>query len=217
MFSLINEDINEYCENHSTACGDLLYRLWRETNLKVMNPRMAAGEMQGRFLTMIARMVCPRKVIEIGSFTGYSTICLAAGMPKRSCLDTIEKNEELQEMCSRYIQEFIVQNMSNQMITLYVGDALEIIPNLDNAYDLAFIDGDKEEYDQYYELLLPKMLKRGFILVDNVLWNGKVSDESQNDKDTVAIRAFNDKIQQDPRVNNILLPFRDGMMLIEKL
>jgi predicted O-methyltransferase YrrM len=215
VFDLIAENIEDYCKVHTSDPDVLLYQLWRETHLKTMNPRMASGKLQGMFLTFIAKMMQPQKVLEIGTFTGYSTLSFAAGMPASGHIDTIESNAELEDFILKYFQH----SPCPENITLHIGNALNIIPQLAASdYDLAFIDADKEEYAACYELILPKMRKGGIILADNVLWNTKVVEEvAHNDKDTKAIVAFNKKVQIDPRVRNMLLPFRDGMMLIEKL
>jgi predicted O-methyltransferase YrrM len=215
VFDLLAENIETYCEAHTTEPDALFYQLWRETHLKMMNPRMASGKLQGMFLTFIAKMMRPQKVLEIGTFTGYSTLSLAAGMPATGHIDTIESDAELEDFILKYFQQFPY----TQNITLHIGNALDIIPQLPTSnYDLAFIDADKEEYDAYYELLLPKMRKGGIMLADNVLWSTKVIEKvARNDKDTKALIAFNEKVQADPRVCNMLLPFRDGIMLIEKL
>jgi len=215
MVDLIAENIENYCKNHTSEPEDLFYNLWRETHLKMMNPRMASGKWQGMLLTFIAKMIKPQKVLEIGTFTGYSALSIAAGMPPTGHIDTIESNMELEDFILKYFK----QSAYTQNITLYMGNALDIIPKLKiNDYDLAFIDADKEEYDAYYELILPKMRQGSIIIADNVLWNAKVvAPIAHNDKDTKSIVAFNKKVQTDPRVRNILLPFRDGIMLIEKL
>jgi predicted O-methyltransferase YrrM len=215
VFNLISEPVEAYCEAHTSEPDVLFYRLWRETHLKMMNPRMASGKLQGMLLTFIAKMMKPQKVLEIGTFTGYSALSIAAGMPANGHIDTIELDVELEDFIMKYVQ----QSPYNQNITLHIGHAFEIIPQLTtNDYDLAFLDADKEEYDTCYELILPKMRKGAIMLVDNVLWNAKVIAEvAHNDKDTKALVAFNEKVQADTRVRNMLLPFRDGMMLIEKL
>jgi predicted O-methyltransferase YrrM len=215
VFDLIAENIETYCEAHTTEPDALFYRLWRETHLKIMNPRMASGKLQGMFLTFIAKMMQPQKVLEIGTFTGYSALSFAAGMPATGHIDTIESDAELEDFILKYFQ----QSPYTRNITLHVGNALDVIPQLPTTdYDLAFIDADKKEYDACYELLLPKMRKGAIILADNVLWNTKVVEKvTRNDKDTKALITFNEKVQADLRVRNMLLPFRDGIMLIEKL
>ena len=214
MHAEITQEIEEYCEAHSTPELELLYRLNRETNLKVMNPRMLSGHIQGMFLTSLVRMMQPKAVLEIGTYTGYATLCMAEGLPDDGIIDTIEVDVELEDMIRRYF----LQSSNEEKINLHIGDAVEVIPTLDKTYDLVFMDADKEEYIRYYELVLPKVRKGGYILADNVLWSGKVLQEVKSgDKDTPAIRQFNDYVLQDERVRNFLLPLRDGIMVIEKL
>jgi predicted O-methyltransferase YrrM len=175
---------------------------------------MISGKLQGAFLTFIAKMIKPENVLEIGTFTGYSTICLAEGLPQTGKIDTIEVDMELEDIIRKYVSKSGYENQIN----LLLGNALEIIPNLNKSWDLVFVDADKKDYLAYYKLILPQMKKGAVMLVDNVLWSGKVlNDVPENDKDTKAIMAFNDYVQQDANVKNMILPFRDGMMLIEKL
>ena len=214
MHAEITQELEEYCEAHSTPEPELLYRLNRETNLKVMNPRMLSGHIQGMFLTSLVRMIQPKNVLEIGTYTGYATLCMADGLPDDGTIDTIEVDVELEDM----IRKYFLQSSNKEKINLHIGDAVEVIPTLDKTYDLVFMDADKEEYIRYYELVLPKVRKGGYILADNVLWSGKVLQEVKSgDKDTPAIRQFNDYVLQDERVRNFLLPLRDGIMVIEKL
>ena len=214
MFELIDNEIEEYCEAHTSPESEMMHRLYRETNLKVMNPRMLSGHLQGAFLAFISRMLRPRNILEIGTYTGYSALCLAEGLVTDGRLDTIEIDEELEDMILKYFQQSPLQNKIN----LIIGDALKIIPTLDVSYDLVFIDAEKQDYLSYYQMILPKVRKGGIILVDNVLWNEKVVREvKEKDKDTKAIMNFNDFVQKDPAVKNMMLPFRDGILLIEKL
>ena len=214
MHAEITQELEEYCEAHSTPEPELLYRLNRETNLKVMNPRMLSGHIQGMFLTSLVRMMQPKAVLEIGTYTGYATLCMADGLPDDGFIDTIEVDVELEDLIRKYFS----QSSNKEKINLHIGDAVEVIPTLDKIYDLVFMDADKEEYIRYYELVLPKVRKGGYILADNVLWSGKVLQEVKSgDKDTPAIRQFNDYVLQDERVRNFLLPLRDGIMVIEKL
>ena len=214
MHAEITQELEEYCEAHSTPEPELLYRLNRETNLKVMNPRMLSGHIQGMFLTSLVRMMQPKAVLEIGTYTGYATLCMSDGLPDDGIIDTIEVDVELEDM----IRKYFLQSSNKEKINLHIGDAVEVIPTLDKTYDLVFMDADKEEYIRYYELVLPKVRKGGYILADNVLWSGKVLQEVKSgDKDTPAIRQFNDYVLQDERVRNFLLPLRDGIMVIEKL
>lgn len=213
-FELIDQDIEAYCEQHTTPESDLLYRLNRQTHLETINPRMLSGQLQGNFLTFIAKMLRPKHVLEIGTFTGYSALCLAEGLTEDGELHTIENNIEFEDR----IREYVGQSPLCDRIILHIGDAKSVIPSLDYSWDLAFIDAEKEDYQDYYDLILPRVRKGGFLLVDNTLWNGKVTQQvAHNDRDTQAILAFNDFVQNDTRVRNLLLPFRDGIMMIEKL
>lgn len=213
-FDLIDHDIEAFCEQHTTAESDLLYRLNRQTHLETLHPRMLSGHLQGRFLSFIASMMQPKYVLEIGTFTGYSALCLAEGMPNDGVLHTIEKNIEYEDRILHYVR----QSAYAERIFLHIGDAKKITTTLQYPWDLVFIDADKEDYQAYYDLILPSLRKGGIILVDNTLWNGKVTHEvAHNDRDTKSILAFNDFVQNDKRVRNLLLPFRDGIMMIEKL
>lgn len=213
MHTDFTQEIEEYCEEHSTPQSELLYRLTRETNLKVMNPRMLSGHLQGMLLTTLVRMMQAQNVLEIGTYTGYSALCLAEGLPENGQLHTIEVDEEREEMIRKYFAE----SPYGKHITLHIGDALQVIPTLTNRWDLVFIDADKEDYIAYYEAILPQVRKGGIILADNVLWSGKVLGEIKSgDKDTRALCQFNDYILHDERVTNFLMPFRDGIMFIEK-
>lgn len=214
MHTEITTEIEEYCQAHSTPESDLLYRLNRETNLKVMNPRMLSDHLQGSFLTALVRMMQPKRILEIGTYTGYSAICMAAGLPDGGIVDTIEIDVELEDMIRRYLS----QSPDSEKIRLHIGDALDVVPTLKAEWDLVFMDADKEDYVSYYEMVLPQLRKGGYILADNVLWSGKVLGEvKRGDKDTPALQRFNDYVLQDSRVRNFLLPFRDGIMFIEKL
>lgn len=214
MFTLIENQIEEYCEAHTTPETDLLYRLNRETHLKVMNPRMLSGQLQGSFLTFVSKMIKPKHILEIGTYTGYSTLCLAEGLSEDGIIDTIEIDVELEDMIRKYFS----QSPLNEKINLIIGDALKLVPEISIDYDLIFIDAEKRHYTNYYKMLLPKVKKGGIMLVDNVLWNEKVVLEvNDKDFDTKEIMEFNDMVQRDNSVRNLLLPFRDGIMMIEKL
>lgn len=213
-FDLIDHTIEAYCEAHTTPECELLHRLNRQTNLETVNPRMLSDQLQGQFLTFISKMLRPERILEIGTFTGYSALCLAEGLSATGELHTIEVNVEYEDR----IRKYFGQSPLGKQIILHIGDALQVVPTLDITWDLVFIDADKEDYLSYYESVLPSVRKGGFILADNVLWNGKVVQEAAgNDRDTRAILAFNDHVQNDSRVRNLLLPFRDGIMIIEKL
>lgn len=213
-FDLIDPEIESYCEAHTTAETDLLYRLNRQTHLQTINPRMASGQLQGQFLSLISKMIHPTRILEIGTFTGYSAICLAEGLTDDGILHTIEINEEYEDR----IREFVSKSPDADKIQLLIGDAKRIVPAMNETWDLVFIDAEKTDYQEYYDIVFPQVRENGFILIDNTLWNSKVVQEvAHNDRDTQAILAFNDHVQQDPRVRNLLLPFRDGIMIIEKL
>ncbi|MDV3308031.1 MAG: O-methyltransferase [Cyclobacteriaceae bacterium] len=209
---IIKEELQEYAERHTSPESPLLAKINRDTHANVPMPRMLSGHLQGRFLAMISHMIRPRTILEIGTFTGYSALCFAEGMAEDGKLITIDKNEELED---RVRAHFEAAGMS-QRIDYRIGDATQIIPTLDMMFDLIFIDADKENYSNYYDMVVDKLNLKGIILADNVLWSGKVLDEKP-DKDTRAIIAFNKKVTEDPRVENVLLPIRDGIMMIRKL
>lgn len=207
------QDLEAYLSANSKPESQVLYELARYTNLNTFNPRMVSGHIQGKLFEMIVHMVNPKRVLEIGTFTGYSAICIASALSDSAMLDTIEVNDELEDTA----RTFFVKSGLSSKINLHIGSALEIVPTLPYAYQLAYIDGDKREYPNYLNLVLPKIEPGGFIIADNVLWNGKVTDKSCNDLHTKAINEFNQMITADTRVDNVLLPIRDGLMLIRKL
>lgn len=205
--------IEQYILQHTDPEPALLQELNRETHLKILQPRMLSGHIQGRLLSMISKMIQPERVIEIGTFTGYSALCLAEGLLPNGHIDTIEINDELHDFAKSFIERSPYINQIKQ----HIGDATKLIPQLKQTYDLAFIDGDKHEYDTYYELILPEIKPGKFILIDNVLWSGKVVEQiDENDTSTQAIVEFNKKIQNDSRVQKIMLPIRDGIYLLQK-
>jgi caffeoyl-CoA O-methyltransferase len=211
---MFNKHISQYIENHLQPEPELLAELNRETHLKVLQPRMLSGHYQGRLLAMVSQMIQPKYILEIGTFTGYSALCLAEGLQKNGKLITLELNDELERIAQKYFNE----SEYNNCIEPQIGDALELIPQLNYEFDLSFIDGDKEQYNDYYELVLSKTANKGFILVDNVLWDGKVL-QTPDEKDfaTKALIDFNRKITSDTRVNKIMLPVRDGLFLLQKI
>ncbi len=214
MFELIDEAIDHYCELHTTDEDDLLFHLNRATHLKVLRSRMISGKLQGAFLSMIAKMMQPKNILEIGTYTGYSALCLAEGLHQNGFIHTIDINEEFADFAQQYFEK---SDKKNQIIT-HIGDAKEIIPTLDYEWDLVFIDAEKKDYLDYYQLVLPKVRKGGYLLADNVLWSGKVVETVKaNDHETQKIMAFNQFVQKDERVKNMMLPFRDGILCIEKL
>ncbi len=206
------EELSTYVENHSTPESDLLRRIYRETHLHVLKPRMVSGHLQGRFLSMISKMIAPKYILEVGTYTGYSALCLAEGLRPDGRLITLDINEELKGRVRSYFDE----SPYGGQIEARVGNALDIIPNLDHSWDLVFIDADKINYHRYYDMVIDRVRPGGCIIADNVLWSGKVIQNNKNDEDTVAIRDFNLKVQQDPRVENVLAPIRDGLMMIRK-
>ena len=205
--------LNEYIEAHTTNADTVLAELYRETHLHVMNPRMASGQVQGQFLQFICQMLQPKYVLEIGTFTGYSAICMAKNLPEGGRLTTIEANVEYEDIIRKYFDEAQVSDR----IDLIFGDAKQVIPTLSDDFDLVFIDADKISYPTYYDLVIDKVNVGSFILADNVLWEGKVLNANTKERDTQAIITFNDKVQNDPRVENVLLPIRDGLMMVRKI
>ncbi|MBR4146966.1 MAG: O-methyltransferase [Bacteroidales bacterium] len=204
--------IEEYLEQHTTPMDEVLESLYRETHLHAMNPRMASGPVQGRFLQLLCQLMHPAKVLEIGTFTGFSTICMARGMASDGLLTTIEANEEYEGIIRKYLEKAGV----SERVQLVIGDAKAVIPTLEGGFDLVFLDADKASYPIYYDLVMDKLDPGGLLLADNVLWEGKVLNADTKERDTQAIRAFNDKVQNDPRVENVLLPLRDGLMMVRK-
>jgi len=206
----ISQEIINYSEEHTTPESSVLKELNRETNAKVLMPRMLSGHLQGRILSMFSHMVQPKRILEIGTYTGYSAICLSEGLAEGGMLHTIDINEELKPMALKYFS----MSGCEQKIKLHTGDALLIIPALNETWDIVFIDADKKNYSVYFDMVITKVRKGGYIIADNVLWSGKVlEDPAGMDSDTKAITAFNEKIHSDPRVENILLPVRDGLLI----
>lgn len=207
---ILNEALQRYAEKHTTPESDLLKKINRDTHANVLMPRMLSGHLQGRVLSMISQMIRPKVVLEIGTYTGYSALCLAEGLAENGKLITIDINEELEEKVKDYFNSY------RDKIDYRIGNALDIIPTLNETFDLVFIDADKSNYANYFDLVIHKVREGGFILADNVLWSGKVLD-ARPDTDTRAIISFNQKIHDDNRVENVLLPIRDGIMMIRKL
>ncbi|KAA5548668.1 O-methyltransferase [Adhaeribacter rhizoryzae] len=210
----LSKELQDYVLRHTSPEPELLQQLNRETYLKVLMPRMLSGHYQGRVLSMLSHMIKPKQILEIGTYTGYSGLCLAEGLTPDGQLHTIDINDELEDLVRKYVAAAGLENQINY----YLGNALEIIPTLNIQFDLVFIDADKINYSRYYDLVLEKTNPGGYILADNVLWSGKVVQEpgKKIDKDTQAILDFNLKIQQDDRVENVLLPLRDGLLLMRK-
>jgi predicted O-methyltransferase YrrM len=202
----------DYCEKHSASENTLLQDLTRETHLKTLSPRMLSGHLQGRFLSLIAKLMRPQCIVEIGTFTGYATLCLAEGLAENGILHAIEANDELANFIKKYVEKAQIQ----EKVRLHIGEALKILPQLEAPIDLVFIDAAKREYADYYDALIDKMRIGGLIIADNVLWSGKVLEEKK-DLDTQIIDAFNKKLAQDMRVETLLLPLRDGLMMARKI
>jgi caffeoyl-CoA O-methyltransferase len=209
---IIDSNLQQYAEKHTSGESALLKKINRDTHAQVLMPRMLSGQLQGRVLSMISCMIRPRVILEIGTFTGYSALCLAEGLQENGKLITIDINEELQERVAGYFREAGLQSK----IEYKIGDATRIVPGIKEGFDLVFIDADKENYARYFDLVIDRVNLNGFILADNVLWSGKVL-QAEPDKDTRAIVDFNDKVQRDKRVENVLLPIRDGIMLMRKV
>ena len=209
---LVNIDLLRYAEQHTSPPPPLLARIDRDTHANVLMPRMLSGHMQGRWLSMVSHLLRPSCVLEVGTYTGYSALCLAEGLAPGGKIITIDKNEELEARVRNYFE----QAGQAGTIDFHIGDAKQVIPSLSETFDLVFIDADKESNALYYDLVFDKVRPGGFILIDNVLWSGKVL-ASQPDKDTKLILAFNQKVHNDVRVEHLLLPLRDGIMMVRKL
>lgn len=208
---MIPEEIENYCKLNSSPELSFLAELNRETHLTQVYPRMISGSMQGTLLRFICRMINPEKVLEIGTFTGYSAINLALG--SEGMVHTIEVNPEQETIIRKYLKEAGVENK----VTLHFGEALKIIPTLNETWDLVYIDADKPNYLNYYQMVFPMVRKGGWIIADNALWDGKVLSARKADKDTMGIIEYNEFVRKDERVENLLLPFRDGLMLARKI
>jgi caffeoyl-CoA O-methyltransferase len=212
--NFIQPEIEAYALQCTSDESELLNKINRDTHINVLQPRMLSGAFQGRLLSMLSHMVNPVFILEIGTYTGYSALCLAEGLTKNGKLLTIDINEELETRCRSFFDE----SLYAQQIDMKIGDAMEIIPTIQEEIDLVFIDADKANYSNYFELCLPKLRTGGFMIVDNVLWSGKVLQEAKpNDIDTEALQVFNEKLKNDSRVSQVLLPVRDGLTLIRKL
>ncbi|EAZ81107.1 O-methyltransferase [Algoriphagus machipongonensis] len=211
----ISQDLLNYCEQHTSTEDPLLQKITRETQLKVLKPRMLSGHLQGKMLEIFTKMINPKIALEIGTYTGYSAICMARGLSKGAKLITLDINDELETM----VRGFFKESGLEDQIDYRLGNALDLLPDVEGPIDLVFIDADKINNEKYYDLIIDKISSGGIIMADNVLWSGKVLvEEGQKiDKDTKAILAFNQKIQEDPRVENILLPVRDGILMARKL
>ena len=205
----ISDKLADYLNKNSEKEPEILSRLSKETHQKILQPRMLSGHVQGRFLSFISKIKSPDKILEIGTYTGYSTICLAEGLSKNGKIDTIDKNEELIKIQNKYFEESGYRNK----IIQHTGHALDILKNLNEKYDIIFIDADKENYINYFNQVSNKLSKNGIIISDNVLWSGKVLDSNQMDEETSTLVQFNKIINSDKRFKSIILPIRDGISI----
>lgn len=211
----MDEEIEQYILDHIDAEGEVLAGIYRSTHIHQLYPRMCSGHLQGRMLKMLTRMVAPRTVLELGTYTGYSALCLAEGLADDNChVHTIEIDDEKEEL----IRSNFARSPYGHRITLHIGDALELLPKINEKFDLALIDANKRDYVEYYEQTLPLMRKGGFIIADNTLWSGKVADiEGKIDPQTAGILRFNDHVAADTRVEKVIIPIRDGLTIIRKI
>lgn len=213
IIMLSHERTFDYCAAHTSKIGEVLTQLERETHLRTLSPQMLSGPYQGTLLRFISQMIRPRRALEIGTFTGYTTICIGEGLAEDGLLHTIEVNDELAWLIRKYV------NMAGlaEKVQLHLGDAAAIVPTLNEAFDFVFLDAGKLDYMTHYELALDKTRPGGFLVADNVLWDGKVAGGDEKDETSQALQLFNDFVQNDPRVENILLPVRDGLLLMRKV
>lgn len=209
--SLIQDDMQDLLLNYCEPENELLKKIDRETNLKVLMPRMLSGHYQGRVLSMLSKMISPKRILEIGTFTGYATLCLAEGLPANGLIYTLDINEELEDM----VRGHFAESEFDAQIKYIIGDATQTVTQLEETFDLIFIDADKKNNGTYYDLVFDRLRPGGLIIVDNVLWSGKVLN-AQQDKDTKNISTFNDKVAADKRVEKLILPVRDGLFIIRK-
>lgn len=210
----LQDDILNYAENHSTPELPILNKIFRETNIRMLNPRMVSGHMQGKLISMLSQMIKPEYILEIGTFTGYSAICLAQGLLPNGKLHTIEINDEIADIAQKYF----VEAGLNDKIILHIGNAIEIVPKINQQFDLIFIDGEKREYSQYFNVCFEYLKPGGFLIADNVLWDGKVVESAAlKDLTTKSILDFNNLVQNDKRTDNLLLPFRDGLTILRRI
>ena len=212
FMEFIADEIDSYSLNHTEAEAELLAELNRETWANVMTPRMLSGHLQGRVLSMFSKMINPKNIIEVGTYTGYSALCMAEGLKNEGILHTLDINEEYTSIAKRYFN----RSKYSKNIKQHLGNALDIIPKLECNFQLAFIDADKENYSAYFDLIIDKMDLYGYIIADNVLWSGKVTKEKK-DKETTALDLYNKKVLADTRVETVLLPIRDGLMVSRKI
>jgi len=207
----ISKKLDDYICAHTSEEPKLLYELNRETHLNVLQPRMLSGHFQGRVLSMLSKMIQPKDILEIGTYTGYSSLCFAEGLAEGGHIITIDKNEELEDL----VHDFVSRSEYKDQIKCMVGDAMKIVPQLKRSFDLVFIDADKGNYLNYYSMVMNKIRKGGYIIIDNVLWSGKVLDKVQdNDEDTKVLIELNKTIHEDSRVEEVMLPIRDGLFVV---
>ncbi len=206
------DSIKRYTDEHTSEEDPVLSELFRATHLKTVHPQMLSGKVQGQFLSMISQMIQPERILEIGTFTGYSAYCLSKGLKKEGLLTTIDVDEELEEMILQFFQRAGVADK----IELLIGDALQIVPGINSSFDLVFIDANKEHYIKYYEQCIDKVRPGGYLIVENVLWGGQVVENPEHDESTRTLHKFNEMVTADPRVENVFLTVRDGLMLIRK-
>ena len=209
--NFISDQLQQYIDDHSMEESDLLKALDRETHQKVLQPRMLSGSYQGRLLALLAKMIGPKKILEVGTYTGYATLCMAEGLTTGGSIDTIDHNEELTDMQRRYFD----QSPYGSQIIQHIGEAKDILKSLTGPYDLVFLDADKENYPHYFDLIIDKLEMGGVILSDNVLWSGKVLEKAA-DEATSALQEYNHKINTDVRVESVVLPIRDGLTITRK-
>lgn len=208
---ITNPEVELYAEEHTSAEDQVLYDINRSIHLHTANPRMSSGPYQGRLLQMLSSLTRPRVAVEIGVFAGYASICLARGLAEGGRLYAVEADEEFESMIHRHLQSAGVADR----VEVCMGRAIEVIPTLSDQIDLAYLDADKISYLDYYELIVPKMSRGGLLLIDNILWNGKVLyEQPSGDRETAVLKALNDRVQRDERVENLLLPVRDGLMMV---
>lgn len=208
----MERDEEFYILSHIDSESELLCRLNRDTNVKLPRAHMLSGHLQGRILKMLCRMIRPMRLLELGTFTGYSAQCFAEALPEGGVIYTVEENDELED----FINEYLMQSPHRDKIRLFIGDAKKVVPSLGGLFDMVFIDADKREYCSYYDAVFDKVRPGGFILADNTLWDGKVFDPMQHDPQTEGLRRFNDRVASDDRVEKVFLPSRDGITLIYK-
>lgn len=207
------EGLEDYILSHIDGEGELLSALNRDAHVNLLRPRMIAGHLQGRILKMFCRMLNTRRVLEIGTYTGYATICMAEGLPEGGLIHTIEVNDEMEA----FIMKYVSQSPDKDKIRLHIGDAMDIVPRLNETFDMVFIDADKRHYWDYYQMVFPRVRKGGVILADNTLWDGKVADgQTWHDKQTAGILYFNEKTKEDAGIEKVILPLRDGLTVIWK-